>query len=234
MIWTALLLGFFGSFHCLGMCGPIAMAVAAADTKRYWPRKLYYNLGRTITYSLLGLLIGTMGWGLQLAGIQQWMSIALGVMIILFAMMYKKGEQAIVKGGLYQLVGRIKSGLSFWLGKGGTWAFFMTGLVNGLLPCGMVYIALLASLALSSPLEGALYMFAFGTGTVPLLFVLMLGGQLFSLSTRQRVFKLMPYVAVFIGLLFIVRGLGLGIHFLSPELSSLVPSIAPTEITICK
>ncbi|WP_200976981.1 sulfite exporter TauE/SafE family protein [Echinicola sp. 20G] len=234
MIWTAFLLGFLGSFHCLGMCGPIAMAVAAADQKQYWTRKLFYNLGRTLTYSLLGLLVGTMGWGLELAGVQQWTSIGLGVLIILFALLYRKGEQAIVQVGLYKFVGSIKASLSYWLRKGGTVAFFMTGLINGLLPCGMVYIALLASLALSSPFEGALYMFAFGMGTVPLLFILMLGGQLFSPSKRQRLFKLMPYFAVFIGVLFIVRGLGLGIHFISPELSSLAPSKAPTEITICK
>ncbi|AWW32387.1 sulfite exporter TauE/SafE family protein [Echinicola strongylocentroti] len=234
MIWTALILGFLGSFHCLGMCGPIALAVSAADSKSFWWRKLWYNLGRTLTYGALGLLIGFVGQGFQLVGLQQWVSILLGGVIIIFALLYKRSERALASGGMYGLVAKVKSSLGYWLKKGGTTAFFMTGLVNGFLPCGMVYIALLASLALSNPWQGAMYMVAFGLGTLPLLFLLMVGSDVFSPMWRQRLFKMMPYFAVLIGVLFIFRGLGLGIHFLSPELGGFDLTAGASEMTICK
>ncbi|GAB3663037.1 sulfite exporter TauE/SafE family protein [Echinicola sediminis] len=235
MVWTAFLLGFLGSFHCLGMCGPIALAISASDAKQVLIRKLWYNLGRMLTYGTLGLMVGALGMGFQLAGWQQGISIGLGILIILFALWYKKGERALSKGGFYHFISKIKGALSFWLKQGGTKAFFMTGLINGLLPCGMVYIALLASMAFSNPWEGALYMLAFGAGTVPLLLALMLTGKLFTPAWRQKMFRMMPYLAVFIGVLFVVRGLGLGIHFISPELHVFDPvSGVPAEITICK
>lgn len=234
MIWTAVVLGFLGSFHCLGMCGPIALAVTAADQRRFLMRKLWYNLGRVFTYGLLGLLVGTVGKGLQLAGFQQWTSILLGGLIIIMSILYKRSERAMVRGGAFRWIGRLKSLLGFWLKKGGTLAFFMTGLVNGLLPCGMVYIALLASLGLSDPLRGSMYMIAFGVGTIPLMWLLMMGGSLCGPLWRQRIFKLMPFFAVFIGALFIIRGLGLGIHFLSPELGTFEVMGATDEMTICR
>lgn len=230
MIWTALVLGFLGSFHCLGMCGPIALAVSAAGKRNYWINKLLYNLGRTMTYGLLGWFMGMLGWGLQLAGFQQGLSILLGGTIIIFALLYKKSEKALAGGGIYGLAAKVKSFLGFWLKKGSLSAFFMIGMVNGILPCGMVYIALLASLALSDPLLGSLYMIVFGLGTVPLLFLLMIGSDFLSPRLRYRFFKLMPYFAVFIGMLFIVRGMGLGAHFLSPELNAISPA---EEMSVC-
>jgi len=235
MVWTAFLLGFLGSFHCLGMCGPIALAVSSGGNKQLLINKVWYNLGRMLTYSFLGLFVGALGLGFQLAGFQQGVSILLGAAIILFALFYKKGERALIQGGLYGMVAKIKHSLGYWLKKGGAIAFFMTGLVNGLLPCGMVYIALLASMALSNPWESAVYMLAFGAGTVPMLLALMLTGNLFSPLLKQKLFKFMPYLAVIIGILFIVRGLGLGIHFISPELQVFDPAVGvPAEMTICK
>ncbi|WP_215223579.1 sulfite exporter TauE/SafE family protein [Echinicola shivajiensis] len=235
MIWTAFLLGFLGSFHCLGMCGPIALAVSSSDKQKAVMKKVWYNLGRTGTYAILGLLAGTIGLGLELAGFQQWVSIGLGVLIILFAFMYKKSERALAKGGAYQFVAKVKSALGYWLKKGGSKAFFMTGLVNGFLPCGMVYIAVLGSMAMAGPVEGAIYMASFGMGTIPLLMALMLSGNLFSANWRIRLFRFMPYFAIFIGLLFVIRGLGLGIHFLSPALEVFDPSSGiPASMTICK
>ena len=90
MIWTAFLLGFLGSFHCLGMCGPIALAVSAKDNSRFLRNKIIYNLGRTVTYSILGALIGLIGFSLALAGIQQWISIGMGALILLMA--FSKGN----------------------------------------------------------------------------------------------------------------------------------------------
>lgn len=234
MIWTALLLGFFGSFHCLGMCGPIALAVSSQDNSRFLANKMVYNLGRTVTYSLMGLVIGTIGFSLQMAGIQQWVSIFMGSVIILMAFFYKKSEKYVAGAVFFGLTGKVKKSLGKLLKMGGTPAFFASGLINGLLPCGMVYIALLASLALQDPFSGAVYMFSFGLGTIPLLLVLMFSGKLFSINVRQKFLHAMPYLAMVIGMLFILRGSGLGIHYVSPQLQSFVYGVHPTEMTMCK
>lgn len=234
MIWTAFLLGFLGSFHCLGMCGPIALAVSAKDSSPFLKNKLVYNLGRTLTYTLLGGLIGILGFSMALAGIQQWVSILMGALILLMAFFYKKSERIITKSDFFGAVYKLKTKLGKYLKKGGTTAFFTSGLLNGLLPCGMVYIALIASLALQNPIAGAMYMLFFGIGTIPMLLVVMLSGKLISLQWRTRFTKALPYFAMFIGVLFIVRGLGLGIHYVSPKLQIFDYGSEQVEITMCR
>lgn len=234
MIWTAFLLGFLGSFHCLGMCGPIALAISSQDNSRFLKNKILYNLGRTGTYSLLGFFIGIIGYSLQLAGIQQWISVILGVVIIFMAVFYKKSEKYITGSGFFGLVGIVKKKLGRFLKMGGAWAFFAGGLINGLLPCGMVYIALLASLALQDPLVGAVYMFAFGMGTIPLMLMVMFSKKMLSLNLRQGFLQAMPYLAVGIGMLFILRGSGLGIAYVSPKLQNFVYGAQAAGMTMCE
>src|SRR5690606_18589709 len=113
-------------------------------------------------------------------------------------------------------------------------AFFSSGLINGLLPCGMVYMALLASLALQDPLSGGIYMFVFGIGTIPMMLAIMLMGELFSVNLRLKFLRAMPYFAMFIGLLFILRGCELGIHYVSPNLQGFIYGKETPEMTICK
>lgn len=233
MIWTAFLLGFLGSFHCLGMCGPIALAVSAKDRVPFLANKIIYNLGRTFTYALLGALIGLIGLTFSLAGIQQWISILMGGLIFFMAFFYKQSERWIAQKGFFGGVLKLKSTLGQFLKKGGTTAFFISGVLNGLLPCGMVYIALIASLALQSPLEGALYMFFFGLGTIPMLVAVMLTGKILSIPIRDKLTNAMPYLAMFIGILFIVRGLGLGVHYLSPKLPEVEDGKITSEMTVC-
>lgn len=235
MVWTAFLLGFLGSFHCLGMCGPIALAMSAQDNSRFLTNKIIYNLGRTVTYTFLGLGVGALGLSLQLAGFQQWFSILTGATIILMAFFYKKSERWVSgAAGFSHLGGKVKKSLGKYLKRGGWKAFFAGGLINGFLPCGMVYIALLASLALQAPLMGAMYMMAFGLGTIPLMLALMLSGKLFSMDVRRKFLRAMPYFAMIIGILFILRGSGLGIHYVSPQLQHFVYGAQATEMTMCE
>ncbi len=234
MIWTAFLLGFLGSFHCLGMCGPIALAVSAKDNAPFLRNKIIYNLGRTITYTLLGAVIGMIGFSLAMAGIQQWISILMGALILLMAFFYKSSERLITQSGLFGAVFKLKTSLGYFLKKGGTPAFFASGLLNGMLPCGMVYIALVASLALQSPIYGAMYMFFFGIGTIPMLIAVMVSGKILSLSLRTKLTKALPYFAMFIGILFIVRGMGLGIHYVSPRLQIFDYGAEKIEMTMCE
>ncbi len=233
MLWTAFLLGFFGSFHCLGMCSPIALAVSSRDKSRYLKNKLIYNVGRTLTYSGLGAVIGLLGFSLALAGIQQWISISMGVLIVVMAFFYKRSERIVAQSGLYGVVGRIRQSLGKYLKRGGTSAFFATGLLNGFLPCGMVYLALIASLAMQSPLYGAAYMFFFGLGTIPMLLSVMVTQHMVAASVRNKLTRSMPYFAMFIGILFIVRGMGLGIHYISPHLAPPSPEGVVVEMTLC-
>lgn len=98
---------------------------------------------------------------------------------------------------------------------------FFTGLLNGLLPCGAVYAALTASVAMGSVVGGAIFMFFFGLGTIPLMFAAVIMGNVITLKTRQKVLKLLPFLMIILGILFILRGLDLGIPFISPTSESL-------------
>ncbi|SFU16692.1 hypothetical protein SAMN04489724_4592 [Algoriphagus locisalis] len=233
MLWTAFLLGFLGSFHCVGMCGPIALAVGGKGKSSYFYHKLLYNFGRSTTYALLGLLVGSLGFSLSLAGVQQSFSIAIGLLILLLALSNKKADQFMAIPALSGLVIWVKRQLNHFLKAGGAIAFFATGLANGLLPCGMVYMALVAALGLQSPFLGATYMFFFGIGTIPLLLVLMYSGSLVSVQMRQKFQKAIPYIGVIIGILFVFRGLGVGAFF-SPDLQAFDYGSEQIEITMCE
>ncbi|RAI86050.1 sulfite exporter TauE/SafE family protein [Algoriphagus yeomjeoni] len=233
MLWTAFILGFLGSFHCVGMCGPIALAVGGSGSKSFFYNKILYNLGRSVTYAILGLIIGSIGFSLSMAGVQQGFSIAMGVLILIMALSYKKADQFLTIPALSGIVIWVKRQLNRFLKAGGPFAFFGTGLANGLLPCGMVYMALVAALAFQSPLLGATYMFFFGIGTIPLLLVLMFSGSLIPVGARQKFQKAIPYLGVLIGLLFIFRGLGIGMFF-SPDLHVFDYGSQQVEITMCR
>jgi len=233
MIWTAFVLGFLGSFHCVGMCGPIALAVGSKGNQKFLWNKVIYNLGRSLTYALLGVLVGALGFSLSLAGIQQGISIAMGLMVVLFSLGYKKADQFLAIPALSGVVVWIKSKLNQYLKSGSKSAFFSTGLVNGLLPCGMVYMALVVAMGMQSPWLGAAYMFFFGLGTIPMLLGLMISGSFLPVVRRQQFQKAIPYLGILIGLLMVFRGLGLGIPGFSPELAIFDYGTQQVEITMC-
>lgn len=233
MLWTALVLGFLGSFHCIGMCGPIALAVGGNKGQNFLWNKIIYNLGRSLTYALLGLIIGSLGFSLSLAGVQQGISITLGVLVVLLSVSYKKADRFLTIPTLSGVVTWIKSHLAKNLKAGSKLAFFTTGLVNGLLPCGMVYMALVVAMGMQSSLLGATYMFFFGLGTIPMLLGLMVSGSLLPAIRRQQVQKAIPYLGILIGVLMVFRGLGLGIPGFSPELATFDYGTQQVEITMC-
>jgi sulfite exporter TauE/SafE len=219
------------------MCGPIAMTLAAKDRSRFAGNKLAYNLGRTLTYATLGALIGLIGFSLALTGFQQFLSLFMGVVIVVMALLYKKSERIIAGSGIFGGMTRLKLKLGKYLKKGGSQAYFVSGLLNGLLPCGMVYIALVATLALQSAFYGFLYMLFFGLGTIPVMLTLMFSKDLLGFRLKQRISRALPYFAMFIGVLFIVRGMGLGIHYISPKVDvEAVQGAAESgivEMTLC-
>lgn len=216
--WTAFVLGLVGSLHCAGMCGPLALAVpgAAMNPTRFALGRVAYNFGRIITYCALGMIFGLFGKTLLLAGIQRWVSIALGVMLIVGVFTSRK--LALWKP-VTILVNQLKSHMSGLLRQRSLTSVGALGLLNGLLPCGLVYVAAAGATATEHMLSGAIYMAAFGAGTLPMMLAIGLGGKLVPLSFRLKLRAAIPVSVFLLGALLILRGMSLGIPYVSPNLA---------------
>lgn len=224
LVIIALSLGLASSLHCVGMCGPIAFSLGLNPENKFdfTARNLTYQLGRVTTYSVLGTLLGIIGYGASFAGLQNPLSIFAGLMMILMAVLPKNlGADNLGMKSFSRLMYKIKTGLGNFLRKKNYSSLYITGLLNGLLPCGAVYAALTGSVAMGSIAGGALFMFFFGLGTIPLMFASVLAGNVVSLQTRQKILKILPYLMIVLGILFILRGLNLDIFLISPSQGSL-------------
>jgi len=223
----AFFIGLFGSIHCIGMCGPLAFAMPV-KSPGFWLLlwdKLIYNAGRIISYTLLGLMIGLAGKQLWLSGLQQGVSIVSGVLIILAAssrlLKLKSGNIGGLEASLMAPFNRL---LSFALRHRA--GHLIIGVLNGFLPCGFVYLALVGAVNTPSVIGAARYMALFGLGTLPLMLVATISSGLLSKKSRGMMNKVVPYFMLFLGIWFILRGLALNIPYLSP---------APTAASsICK
>ena len=214
------MIGFVGSLHCIGMCGPIilAMPVHTGEPVERIIRSIIYHAGRATTYAILGSLIGLAGGAFFIVGHQQKISIVIGAVIILVALTPKKAMTKIDPTvWLGRLNIKIHSRLANWFKGRSLGSTIVMGMLNGILPCGLVYVALAGALASGDPVSAASYMLVFGLGTFPALLLVHLTGDMLSIGIRSKLLKLMPVVYVVLGLLFILRGLDLGIPFLSPE-----------------
>ena len=224
MFLSAFLLGLAGGFHCIGMCGPIAFILPIdkqSPVKMAFQTSLYH-LGRLLTYSFIGLLFGLLGKGLYLAGIQQQLSIVIGVlMIAIFFIPFNKLLSFNMASPISKLVLQVKKKLGSYLNKKSSFSIFIIGVLNGFLPCGLVYMALIGSIAMASAYSGAFYMFLFGLGTIPLMTAAVYLGNFINIAVRNKIQKMIPVFIVIIGVLFILRGLGLGIPLISPPHESL-------------
>ena len=224
MLFTAFIFGLISSFHCIGMCGPIAMMlpVDRSNQAKKVTQILTYHLGRLTAYATIGLVFGLVGRGLYLAGFQQKMSIFIGVAMIAIVLIPEKvfAEYNFSKP-VFKLISKIKNSLGSHFKNKSYKSLFTIGLLNGFLPCGMVYVALFGAVAMQSPSFGVLYMILFGLGTVPMMSSVVYLNSFLTLPFRNKIQKVIPYVAVCIGILFILRGLGLGIPYISPNTVSL-------------
>jgi len=219
MIWSAIILGFLGSFHCVGMCGPIAfmLPVDRSNSVKKVSQIFTYHFGRLLAYSIIGLFFGLVGKSLYIFGLQQQLSIAIGVLMIVVMLIPVKVFNAYnFSKPIYKVISKVKSALGKSLKKKTADTFLTIGFLNGFLPCGLVYMGVFASLAMSSPWQGALYMTLFGLGTIPLMTTAIYLGKFLNATVKQRIQKAIPVFVIIIGALFIIRGLGLGIPYLSP------------------
>ena len=219
MILSAIILGLMGSLHCVGMCGPIAFMLPVDQSNNYkkFGQIFIYHFGRLMAYGIIGLVFGFLGKGLSIFGAQQKLSIAIGILMILVVLIpYKIFNKYNLSKPIYKVISKVKNQLGKELKKKSPDTFLTIGFLNGFLPCGLVYMALFGAIAMGNALQGSLYMMLFGLGTVPLMTTAIYFSGLLKGGIRQKVQKAIPVFVVVIGLLFILRGLGLGIPYVSP------------------
>ena len=224
MLYSAFLFGLISSFHCIGMCGPIAMMLPVDRTNqaKKVTQIITYHVGRLTAYGTIGFVFGLLGKGFFLAGIQQNLSIFIGVAMIVVVLIPEKiFAKYNFSKPVYRLISKIKTALGSQFRNNSYKSWFTIGLLNGFLPCGMVYVALFGAIAMQSESLGVLYMILFGLGTVPMMSSIVYINSFLTVPIRNKIQKVIPYVAVLIGCLFILRGLGLGIPYISPSNMSL-------------
>lgn len=225
-VLSGLALGFFGSMHCIGMCGPIALALPSYSKSKlsFYFGRMLYNLGRVITYLIMGLIIGLIGQKINLSGYQQILSVSLGIVILITVLLPSR-----VKNYFIQLkpVHFITQKLQFSIGalfkQGNSISLLTIGILNGFLPCGFVYVALAGAAALGNIEKSILFMALFGIGTIPAMFSTSVVTKLFSQKIRKKIHRAIPVFASVLAVVFILRGLNLGIPYLSPKLKNLTP-----------
>lgn len=214
--------GFVGSPHCIGMCGPIVLALPLGTRgfPAFFFGRFFYNLGRVVTYTLMGAAMGLVGAGLLLPLLQQNISIAAGALILIFAFLKHVARVSVPVPSLFgSLLQKIQTALSSLLRQQSGPALFALGLVNGLLPCGFVYVAIASAAVTADVIRGMMFMAGFGLGTVPALVGFSFFPKLASASLRAKIARILPAFTILVGVLLIIRGLDLGIPFISPKLS---------------
>ena len=223
-IIMGLTMGLAGSFHCVGMCGPLALSLPLGSTNRLYRilSIISYNLGRTVTYFTLGAALGWGGSRLAMAGHQQTFSIAAGIVLLILVFVGKFLPRIPL---FHSYQNRLKKLLAQFLKKDNNiFSLFIFGVLNGLLPCGLVYMAIASAVIIGGPLHAGVFMAAFGLGTLPLMALLMLTGHLLSFSFRTKIKKALPFFVAVIAVLMILRGLNLGIPYISPAFHSSQPA----------
>jgi sulfite exporter TauE/SafE len=216
----AFMMGLLGSLHCIGMCGPLALALPVGNLENKILARLLYNSGRIVTYSLAGFIFGLFGKGLAIAGLQQIISIGLGIIILLSLFVNSRLFQKFSSASfIYKFAGNLKISLKKIFVISSYPAMLGIGLVNGLLPCGLVYLALAGSLSTGDPFRGGIFMFFFGLGTAPLMFAVSYIGNLTKHLSLTRIKNIIPVVTLLVAVLLIVRGLNAGIPYLSPKIN---------------
>lgn len=237
---AALSLGILGSMHCIGMCGPLVIAIPSNWTNR-WSfiiERMMYNVGRLLAYAAMGAVLGLFGTTLSFAGIQQNVSVILGISLLLTVVVPFSLKSRIQKySPLTSMYLFVKNKFHTLFQKRGMTALFLMGFLNGLLPCGLVYTALIGATAVGEVGRSALFMTIFGFGTVPALLGVSLAGKMLSLKYRLVLRKTVPLFSVVIALILILRGMNLGIPMLSPKVQHVQhhqTAEPQTEIECCE
>jgi sulfite exporter TauE/SafE len=224
---SGLSIGLISSFHCIGMCGPIAFSLPVHYLKPHQKALgvFLYNAGRISMYAFLGLIFGFIGRLIYLQGFARWFSMILGLVILAF-LLYSAIQKSYIRVGfLDQANIKIQKFIAAYIQKKQLYGMFLIGAANGLLPCGMVYFAIAGALAAGSVVHGVLFMASFGLGTFPLMMLLSYFGFIINISVRNKIRKAVPYFMATIAILLILRGMNLGIPYISPSFNAAGESI---------
>lgn len=220
IIIAAFLAGLAGSVHCIGMCGPLALSLPfnRFNASSKWTAIVLYNLGRVIAYSLIGLIVGLLGRGINWFGLTQIISILLGSIILISLIVPKLIKRSRINFPSWINKYPIKA-LQVLIKKQQVGWMFLVGLMNGFLPCGLIYMAVAAALVAGTVGNAVLFMIAFGLGTMPAMIILVIAAQKISPIKRAALQRIIPLITLLIGVVLILRGLNLDIPFISPYLS---------------
>ncbi len=226
LLFTAITLGFVGSFHCLGMCGPITLALPISSSNLYlrFIGSIIYNIGRMSTYILLGFVFFLLGQGISTAITQQGLAIMIGCIFLLSVIFnYFSNIKFNTTLNFFNFINKIKLILGKRFKNSTLSNLFTIGLLNGFLPCGLVYAAIGNAITANNILYGCLAMLLFGIGTLPMMLFSSFLSHIISIQLRNKLKKFVPYFLILMGIFFIVRGLNLGIPYLSPKINVIKP-----------
>ena len=217
---AAMAMGMLGSFHCVGMCGPLALSLPLSSNS-LWAKfsgAFLYNAGRIVTYAAFGTVFGFIGSSVALFGYQQWLSVMMGVAIIVLVVLPKRITALKSGNAVLAFFERLRAGLGKLFFKKSASSLFAIGLLNGLLPCGLVYMAAAGAVATGGIKSSVLFMVFFGLGTLPVMWSIAFFGNYIGITVRQKIRKAYPYMMTLMACLLILRGLGLGIPYVSPKM----------------
>lgn len=234
MPYAAFIVGLLGSFHCLGMCGPLVLAlpVNAQNKAKALSGRMVYNGGRILTYALIGLIMGMFGQSLCFVSSQQVLSVAVGFLILMLILLpVHISRRSSFVSPVARFTSKVKQQFALQFKKKTYSAYFFSGMLNGLLPCGLVYVALAGAIATGNSFSGMAYMTLFGLGTLPMMLAVSFAGQYITLQWRSRFTKVVPMFTIVIAYLVILRGLNLGIPMLSP--SAMADTKATIQVNCC-
>jgi sulfite exporter TauE/SafE len=209
MFYSAFIMGFIGSLHCVGMCGPIAMMLPA-DTSKRWKfitGRVLYNSGRILTYGFLGLFVGFIGESTSYFISQKSLSIILGILILVGVFLPKTLQNKIsLNPQIFRFTNFIKTSLSALFKKHSFATQFSFGILNGLLPCGLVYAALSGAFLTERITDGMAFMMLFGLGTLPMMLGISLGATWLRKTFALKLPKLIPITYSILAIWLIIRG----------------------------
>lgn len=215
----AMTMGLFSSLHCVGMCGPLAMAspVLRGGMGSVIVSRLIYHAGRIAIYALIGLVVGITGETLRISGLHSHVSVLTGIFVLgFFAARHLGLRYADQK--VYSVFLRLKKPFQHLIRRRTPASLFLLGILNGLLPCVMVYLAAGTALVLGKTWTSLGFMVVFGLGTTPLLWLASEGFRNIMGRLKINVDYVYSTLSLITGLLLILRGLHLGVPWLSPDL----------------
>jgi len=217
------------------MCGPIAFALPLNRNSR--PALivgiLQYHVGRILVYAFLGYLVGFIGLGIKMIGFLQIISILSGIFIILYA--WRKSR--LFKNSIPEINASFNlvpnQTLAKVLKSNSKLKLFGLGILNGLLPCGMVYTALITSIISGNPWSSSFSMLAFGIGTFPGMVLISYFTNRLSFTYKSKINRYLPYIVTIIGTMIILRGLNLNIPYISPR-ATILEAKKEVKIECCE